>query len=72
MHAEDCGQAMGAFSTCGDCSEILLDGNTAVAAYKFSSVTGAGNLYSSLNDSFQILVTIPYVRLNEANKQNLK
>ena len=42
-------------------TEILLDGNTAIAVYQFSSVTEAGNLYSSLNDSFQTLVTIPYV-----------
>ena len=60
------------FSRCNSvATEILLDGNTAIAAYQFSSVTEAGNLYSSLNDSFQTLVTIPYVRLNEANKQKL-
>ena len=52
-------------------TEILLDGNSAIAAFQSSSVTEAGNLYLSLNDSFQTLMTIPYVRLNEANKQKL-
>ena len=52
-------------------TEKLLDVNTVIAAYQFLSITEAENLYSSLNDSFQILMTIPNVRLNEANKQKL-
>ena len=51
-------------------TEILLDGNTTIAAYQFSSVTEAGNLYSSLNDSFQKMVTIPYVRLKKPTSRN--
>ena len=51
-------------------TEILLDGNTAIAAEQISSITEAENLYSSLNDSFQKLVTLPYVQLNEAVKHS--